>query len=381
MLTYYDEGTTLTGDPISQPTTSLSQRVKLRFAGGDAFHRALRRKVERYFSLTGLSQRDCPRMYIKTGIVLAWSIASYLLLLLVATQWWLSVPLAISLGLALAGIGFNIQHDGGHRSYSRFKIVNRIMSAAIDMIGGSSYLWDHKHNTIHHTYTNVAGHDDDLSFGVLARVAPQQRRLKFHRLQHWYVWILYGFISIKWQLVDDFVCVANGRIGPHRVTRPKGWDLVLFIAGKVFFFGIAFVLPMMLHSFWTVILFYGIVSWVNGITLATVFTLAHVVEEAKFPEPNPETHCLPTHWAVHQVNTTVDFARKNRLLSWFLGGLNFQIEHHLFPRICHIHYPRISELVKRTCEQFGIQYAEHKTFLAGVASHFRWLRQMGRPVT
>ena len=366
------------GDQI-QTHSSAPAPAKVRFGTGDEFHRRVKRRVDRYFGITGRRPRDCPQMYVKTGVVLAWAVGSYLLLLLAVSQWWLAVPLAVSLGLALAAIGFNIQHDGGHRAYSDRKWVNRVMAAAIDLIGGSSYLWDHKHNTVHHTFPNVDGQDDDVSFGPLARVAPSQRRLKFHRVQHWYVWLLYGLLAIKWQLVDDFWNVATGRIGPHRVARPKGWDLALFVGGKLFFFGVAFVIPMMLHSVWVAILFYAIVSWVNGITLATVFTLAHVVEEAEFPVPDPATNRLPTHWAVHQVQTTVDFARGNRVLGWFLGGLNFQIEHHLFPRVCHVHYPRVSELVKRTCEEFGLRYAEHRSFLAGVASHYRWLRRMGRP--
>jgi linoleoyl-CoA desaturase len=193
--------------------------------------------------------------------------------------------------------------------------------------------------------------------------------------------VLYGFLAIKWQLFDDFWNVIAGSIGPHRVARPKGWDLVQFIGGKLFFMSVAFVLPMLLHSVWIVLLFYFVVSWVNGVTLATVFTLAHVVEEADFPLPDPATNRLQNHWAVHQVQTTVDFARRNPVLSWFLGGLNFQIEHHLFPRVCHVHYRRISELVKRTCEQFGLKYSEHRSFFAGVASHFRWLRRMGKPVS
>ena len=78
--------------------------------------------------------------------------------------------------------------------------------------------------------------------------------------------------------------------------------------------------------------------------------------------------------------TTVDFSRRNRVLSWFLGGLNFQVEHHLFHRICHIHYPALSKLVESTCEEFGIRYAANKSFLAAVASHWRWLHRMGQPV-
>ena len=87
---------------------------------------------------------------------------------------------------------------------------------------------------------------------------------------------------------------------------------------------------------------------------------------------------METDWAVHQVQTTVDFARRSRVLSWFLGGLNFQVEHHLFSKICHIHYPALSKVVEETCREFGIVYASHKTFWSALASHARWVTLMGR---
>jgi linoleoyl-CoA desaturase len=196
-------------------------------------------------------------------------------------------------------------------------------------------------------------------------------------LQHLYLWLVYGLLPIKWQLLTDFRHIIIGRIGVHRFPRPKGWDLVVFIGGKVVFLLLAFVLPLMLHSFWTVIAFYLATTYVQGVLLAVVFQLAHCVEEADFPMPREDTGRMESAWAVHQVETTVDFARRNRLLSWFAGGLNFQIEHHLFPQICHVHYPRLAHLVESTCREFGLKYAEHKTLLSAIVSHFRWLRRMG----
>jgi len=85
---------------------------------------------------------------------------------------------------------------------------------------------------------------------------------------------------------------------------------------------------------------------------------------------------------VHQVQTTVDFARDNRVLGWFVGGLNFQIEHHLFHKICHIHYPALSKVIEQACQEFGIRYSVNRTFFSAVASHYHWLTKMGRrPVT
>src|SRR5262249_11376721 len=136
-------------------------------------------------------------------------------------------------------------------------------------------------------------------------------------------------------------------------------------------------LPLLLHSVWAVLLVYATASFVQGVALSIVFQLAHCVEEAAFPLPRTDTGRMETAWAVHQVETTVDFARGSWLLSWFIGGLNFQVEHHLFPQICHVHYPALSRLVEETCNEFGVRYSAQVTFLAGVVSHFRWLRRMG----
>jgi linoleoyl-CoA desaturase len=219
--------------------------------------------------------------------------------------------------------------------------------------------------------------------GFLGRLAPQQRRLGFHRYQGIYLWFLYGFISIKWHLIDDFYQVGRGRIGEHKIPRPKGKDLAVFIAGKVVFFSMAFGIPMLLHPWYDVLMIYGLAAFVSGVVLSVVFQLAHCVGEAEFPSPvyvEGVGERMQTDWAIHQVQTTVDFARGNRLLCWFVGGLNFQIEHHLFHKICHIHYPALSKLVEETCHEFGVRYAAQKTFVSAVASHFHWLVEMGKPV-
>jgi linoleoyl-CoA desaturase len=362
--------------PVGGNVASLT---KIKFSGTDAFQKRLKARVDRYFRLTHRKPRDCPQMYAKTAIVLTWFFTSYALLVFAAPTWWIAVPLAISLGLSMAAIGFNIQHDGGHKAYSERNWVNRIMASTLDLLGGSSYVWDHKHNTVHHTYANITGHDDDIEVGFLGRLSPHQKRLRFHRYQHWYLWALYGFLPVKWQLFDDYLNIARGRIGNYKFARPKGKALLMFIGGKLTFLSMAFIIPALFHPLWMVIVFYLLANLVNGILLAIVFQLAHVVEEAEFPMPSEETGKMETHWAVHQVETTVDFARSNPVWTWFLGGLNFQVEHHLFPRICHIHYPKISRLVERTCKEFGVRYHAHKSFFAGVASHFRWLRTMGQP--
>jgi linoleoyl-CoA desaturase len=351
----------------------------VKFSRSDAFLKEIKRRVDAYFDTTGRRPRDCPQMYLKTALIVAWFLGSYLMLLFVVTSWWAVALSAVALGLGLAFIGFNIQHDGGHRAYSDWQWVNRIMAMSLDFIGGSSYMWDWKHNSIHHTFPNITGHDDDINVGILGRLSPHQKRHWFHRAQGVYLWFLYGFLAIKWHFFDDFYNLAVGRIGSHRVPRPKGWDLVIFLGGKLTFLTWAFIIPMMLHPVWAVISVYVLAAFVSGVVLSAVFQLAHCVGEADFPMPDADGK-MDTDWAVHQVQTTVDFCPRNRVLSWFLGGLNFQVEHHLFHRICHVHYPALTKVVQDACKDFGIRYASNDTLLAALRSHFRWLQRMGQPV-
>lgn len=363
------------GSPIANPS------IHLKFQTPDAFRQVLCRRVDEYFARTGRRPRDCPRMYAKSAIILVVCAAVYGVLVVVAGVWWLAIPLAILLGLTLAAVAFNIQHDGSHGAYSNRRWVNKLAALTLDLLGGSSYVWARKHNSIHHSYTNVAGHDDDVNVGLLGRLAPQQRRLKFHRFQHFYLWFLYGFLPMKWHLLDDFRDVLTGRIGGHRFPRPRGWDLVIFIGGKAMFFSLAFGLPMLVNPWWRVLVLYGIASFVQGLTLSAVFQMAHCVEGTEFPQPRAETGRIASSWAAHQVQTTADFAPGSRLLTWLVGGLNFQIEHHLLPHVCHVHYPALANVVQETCHEFALKYRTFKSLAEGLVSHYRWLRQMGSPIS
>ena len=223
---------------------------ELKFGDNDEFHLELRKRVDQYFDTTGKRQRDSPQMYVKTAIILTTLIASYSLLLFVVTAWWQALPLAILLGLSMAAVGFNIQHDGSHGAYSSRPWVNRMMAMTLDLLGGSSHDWARKHNSIHHSFANITGHDDDINLGVLGRLSPHQPRLPIHRIQHYYLWFLYGFLPTKWQFYDDYRDFFSGEIGGHRFARPKRWQLALFIGGKTFFYSMAFVIPMLMHPVW-----------------------------------------------------------------------------------------------------------------------------------
>ena len=370
-----------TSDRLTEAAQHISDDIKVKFAGGDAFLVVLRERVDEFFGSTGRRRRDCAEMYVKTAAIFLWVIVSYVLLVVWATTWWQALLLSTSLGLAMAGVGFNIQHDGGHAAYSNRKWINNLMAMALDLLGGSSYIWKRTHNLVHHSFTNITGHDGDIDLSPLGRLSPHQKRFAFHRLQHMYLWVLYGFVTFKWQFFDDIRGIVTERIGKTRLPRPRGWQLVVFVCGKLLFVSLAFVIPMLLHPWYVVLLFFFAASFVQGLMLSVVFQLAHCVEEADFPMPRDGTGRMENAWAVHQVETTVDFARRSRLVTWYTGSLNHQIEHHLFPQICHVNYPAISGLMEETCRDFGVRYSAHETLWAAVGAHYRWLRQMGRPST
>lgn len=331
-----------------------------------------------YFEATGRARQGARNLHAKTAVLLVWLTGSYVALVWWASAWWQAVPLASALALAMAGVGFNIQHDGNHGAYSRCDTVNKLAALSLNLLGGDAYFWHFKHNIAHHTYPNVTGADDDIRLGAAARLSPHQPHHWFHRFQHVYIWGLYALLALNWQLTGDFRSMLKPGVAETRLSRPRGWDLLWFWAGKAAFVTLAFVIPSLRHRVADVLCVYLLTTAVLGLTLATVFQLAHCVEEAQFPQPAADTRRIARDFAAHQVETSVDFARGNRLLTWYLGGLNYQVEHHLFPKTCHIHYPELSPIIEETCRAHGIAHRSHPTMRAALRSHVRWLKRMGR---
>jgi linoleoyl-CoA desaturase len=362
---------------LSQATSAEATAVK--YPPHSPLRAALLDRVQAYFERTGRRRDGGFRMYIKSALIVAWLVLSYALLVFWASTWWQALPLAVSLGLAVAGVGFNIQHDGGHGSYARRRFGNRFSAWTLDLVGGSSYFWNFKHNIIHHQYTNIDGVDDDIDGAPFLRLAPGQPRRWYHRFQYLYSWVLYAFFPPKWALYDDFRSLVRGRIGAQRIPRPRGLDLAILLGGKLFYVGWTLALPLALHPVLPVLLIYAFYSLTLGVTLATVFQLAHCVEEATIEQKPATERRIERSFFEHQLATTVDFAPRSRWLTWYLGGLNFQVEHHLFPRISHVHYPALAPITREVCREHGVPLLTHETFFGALRSHLRFLRQMGRP--
>ena len=349
-----------------------SAAERVRFPEQSAFHADLKARVEQHFE--GGSRHGGWAMGLKSIILLTWLCGSWALVMFAPVNAWQAALLSVSIGLAMAGVGFSVMHDANHGGTSQSPRINALMSFTLDLLGASSALWRLKHNVLHHTYTNISGMDPDIEAGSpFLRLAPWQPRKPQHRFQHLYVWLLYAVFPLQWWFFDDLRELVTGRIGGRQFPPPRGRQLAVALLGKAAFTAWAFVLPAVLHPTWWLLALWGLGLFALGNVLAGVFQLAHCVGEADFVARGKTA----ADWAEHQIATSVDFARKNPLLSWYLGGLNFQVEHHLFPRVCHLHYPALSRIVEETCRDHGVRYRAEPTLGGALRSNFRWLKQMG----
>ena len=351
---------------------------KVSFDNGGEFIRETRREVELYLQSRWTRVRGYLQLYAKTIVAFGLMIASWTTLIFLSPGIWLGLLCLVGLAAGATLTAFCVQHDANHGAYFTKRRYNHLMGWTADaLLGFSSYAWRVKHNVAHHTYTNVDDYDDDISQVPFARFMPQQKARPWYRLQHYYIWPLYTLMVLRWQTAGDVAAFVRGSIGRSPLRAPKRWDLVGLVAGKAIFIGWALVVPMLVYPWWGVLGAYVAFAMIMGLITATTFQLAHCVEEADFASVE-ELSGPKRVWAVHEVETTVDFCPRNPVLTWVLGGLNYQIEHHLFPRVPHTHYARIAEIVKRNSEKHGVRYTTQPSLWFALRSHFRHLRTMGR---
>lgn len=362
----------------STKTEEKSAVRSLRFTQRRNFRKTLNHRVNVYLQENNIPGRDVPAMYLKTAIVLAWWLGTYLLLLLGNFPPLVNVALCLVWALAIASVGFNVMHDANHGGYSNHPRINRLLSLSAEMLGISGFRWRTKHNIWHHTYTNIAGFDDDVETFGLMRLTPQEPWKPLHRVQAWYFPLVYSLIVFDFFL-RDFMMVFLGKSDANHVyPRMNTMDKVTFWAGKLFFITIMAVLPLLVFPWWQVLIGFIFIMLTLGLIMGVIFQLAHINGDSDFPKPVGNPQHIENEWAVHQVQTTANFAPDNWLLNFYVGGLNYQIEHHLLPHICHLNYPRLAPIVRATCEEFGLQYTSYATYRAAFSAHLRELRLLGR---
>ena len=343
------------------------------------FHQDLKSSVEKYFLTNKVRKTGNWRLYSKALILVPSAITLYVLLLVVKFSFVPGAVISGIFGFVLASIGFNIMHDACHGSYSTKPWINNLMGLSLNMLGGNAFIWKFKHNIIHHTYTNIDGIDDDIAKSPVIRQCESQKWVKAHRFQHIYVLFLYAVSSFAWVSMMDFSKYFRQKIHNTSMQKMDVSEHIIFWLSKGFYILFYVVIPVHFVGWAAWAVGFGCMHIALGLTLALVFQLAHVVEDTEFVfAPGLEPQKIEEEWAIHQVRTTANFAPGNKLISWFVGGLNFQIEHHLFPKISHIHYPQISKIIKQACQEYGVEYIEYPKVRYAIASHVSFLRDMGR---
>lgn len=342
------------------------------------FLREVKERVDAYFQERSLSTKANGEMRLKTSVLLGLTGGTYVLLLSGQFSGGVCLGLAAVLGVAVAGIGFSVSHDALHGAYSEHAWVNRALGATFDLLGANSYMWKITHNVVHHTYTNIHGVDEDLSVSPLLRLSPHAALRPFHRWQHIYGIPLYAFSILFWVFVKDYKYFLQRDLGPYKAVEHPPAQVAYLLLTKAIYYSWAIFLPLAVMPFvwWQTALGILLMHLVAGFLLGVVFQLAHVVEDTQHPQPTAEG-TMEQAWLVHEMETTSDFARGNGWLSWYVGGLNFQIEHHLFPRICSVHYPAISPIVEEVARKHGISFHDQPTLSAAIGSHYRTLRRHG----
>jgi linoleoyl-CoA desaturase len=353
------------------PTFSKQDNVK--------FFRTLNSRVNSYFKDNNLRKTGNWKIHLKTVILFTVFIVPYVFILSLAMPFWVHLVLTFAMGVGMAGIGMNVMHDANHGSYSTKGWVNKFMGGTIYILAGNVHNWQVQHNVLHHTYTNIVGHDEDLDAGRIIRFTKEAKWHKFHKFQHYYAVFVYGLLTFNWALTTDFRQMKDYLNRKLSYGTPKSPQLLwsTLIITKIIYVAIWIVLPLFIGiSWWKLIVGFFLMHYTAGLILSIVFQLAHVVEETSNPVPN-ENGELENTWAIHQLFTTANFAAKNRIVNWYTGGLNHQIEHHIFPQISHIHYSKIAKIVKQTAIECNLPYYEYATFRSAVIAHFQHLKQLG----
>lgn len=339
----------------------------------------LRKEVDDYFRNNKISRYGNLNMILKSFVMIGLFYGSYALMIsgLLGTTW-LFWGLWLLMGVGLAGIGMSVMHDGNHGAYSKNKVVNKLMGLTLNLVGGSAKNWKIQHNRMHHTFTNVHEMDPDISPLPMLRFSPNAKYFSFHKYQHIYAWFFYGLLSFSWATIKEFIQLGKFKKDGLIKKEEYGWLMAEMVFWKVFYYAYLLLVPMLFleisFGFWLLCFFS--MHFVAGLILSTIFQTAHVMPDCEYPEPN-EDGTIENNWAIHQLQTTTNY-KSNKLLSWYIGGLNYQVEHHLFPTICHVHYSALSKIVQRKAKEYDLPYFCQKNYASAVWEHGKMLYRLGQ---
>jgi linoleoyl-CoA desaturase len=345
-----------------------------------AFHATLKRRIDNYFKENNLSKHANTAMFVKSIVLIGVYVLPFIGLLYFTPSFPIALLLWTVMGVGVAGIGMGVMHDANHGAYSANPLVNRIMGHTLNLVGGAVLNWKLQHNVLHHTYTNITHMDDDIEDKLVLKFSPHTPAKPYHQFQFVYAFFFYGILTLYWVLAKDIVQYFKFTRNGVNKNTPKENRLFLLnlIVDKTLYFFVILGVPTLFFDIPLAqsVLGFLLMHFVAGIILTVVFQLAHSIEGTAHPLPN-EQGVIENDWAIHQLETTANFSPDSKLISWYVGGLNYQIEHHLFPTICHVHYPNIAPIVEATAREFDVPYMVHYKFSDALKAHIDFLQRVG----
>ncbi len=345
------------------------------------FFKTLNKRVNDYFKTNNLKKTGNWKLYSKTILMFMLFLVPFIIVLMVSMPQWTMVLLMILTGIGMAGVGMNVMHDSNHESFSSKKWVNKLMGSSIYILAGNVYNWKVQHNVLHHTFTNVKDHDEDIDAGRIIRFSQHAKWLKIHKIQKYYSIFLYGLLTINWAITTDIKQMHNylkRKLSYGDFPNPAT-EWTKLVISKLIYYSLWIVLPIAVLdiAWWKVFIGFFVMHYTAGMILSLVFQLAHIVPNTAMPIPDKDGNLKHT-WAVHQLYTTSNFAPSNILVNFYTGGLNHQVEHHIFPHISHVHYDKLATIVKETAKEFNLPYNEYETMRKAIIEHFRHLGVLGK---
>jgi len=347
-------------------------------AESDAFYATVKERVQNYFIATGKSKYGDFRFYFKALLFLSVHLSLYILVFRSESKGLAFWALALMGPLSIL-IGINSAHDGAHGAVSKRKWVNKFFLRLLDLLGANSYMWKNRHVYSHHLFPNIMNCDADLKQNPMVRIFPDDEIKPHHRFQFLYAPLLYLLYTLNWLLFRDFKDFSLENIGSFRPGRHPKSEIVQLLFFKAIYLSYIICLPAMFSilTLPQVILAYILMNFLASLLITVALVPSHVAETSLFPLPD-DKGMMPYSWSHHQVLTVIDFATTNRVLNFFFGGFNHHVTHHLFPHICHTHYPGITPIIRQTALEFGIPYKHEDSLVNAYVSHIYLLKKNGK---
>src|SRR5262249_5601159 len=334
---------------------------------------------EAYLASAHKSPRAGWVLLVKALILVSLVVGSYAAILVIG-KGWILIPLGVVFAVSALLLAINVGHDASHDAVFKSRLLNFILHRACFLLTGiNGYLWRMRHLNSHHLFPNVNGSDTDIDENPVMRLSPNQPWRWHFQFQHIYGPFMYLFAASHTTWWGDFVYLSKKNLANMTDIKHPWYEYILFFLSKLAYVAIVLVIPMLVLEipWWQVVLGYLFVKCVASLLFVFLLIGTHFSDLADFPVPDEKTGSVGRTWAEHNMATACDWSPHSLLAHFISGGVNAHASHHLFPDVCHTHYPAIAKLIERSAQEFGVPY-NRVSMWGMVRSHFLFLYQLGR---